>query len=132
MKKSLLILLLGVTFGFAQFIGLDPEDLQKKIDKGAVVIDIRTPPEWIQTGIIPTSKKIMFFDQNGQYDIQAWMNEFGKYIKKQDQEFVLVCRSGNRTGMVGSFLSDKLKFKNVYHLQNGINSWIKEKRTTVK
>ena len=49
-----------------------------------------------------------------------------KDIKDKDQAFVLVCRSGNRTGIVGDFLSKQLGFKNVYHLQDGIKSWIKE------
>lgn len=132
MKKSLLILIAGATFGFADFTGLTPAQLQDKIDKNIVVIDIRTPPEWIQTGIVPTSKKIMFFDQRGGYDVKGWMEQFSNHVKTADQEFVLVCRSGNRTTTVGNFLSKKLGFKKVYHLQHGIKSWIKEKREVSK
>ena len=45
------------------FIGLTPVQLEQKIKEGVVVIDIRTPPEWIETGVVPTSKKMMFFDK---------------------------------------------------------------------
>lgn len=82
--------------------------------------------------MVPTSKKIMFFDQNGKYDVQSWLNELNKYVKDKNQPFVLVCRSGNRTGTVGNFLDKKLGYKNVFHLENGIKSWIKEKRKTEK
>jgi rhodanese-related sulfurtransferase len=74
----------------------------------------------------------MFFDEKGAYNVESWMGEFTKHIKSKDQEFVLVCRSGNRTTMVGKFLSNQVGLKNVYHLQNGIKSWIAQGRQTVK
>ncbi|WP_320034510.1 rhodanese-like domain-containing protein [Halarcobacter sp.] len=126
----LLILLLNLTF--ADFIGITPKILQEKIDENVVVIDIRTPPEWKELGVVPTSKKIMFFNQAGKYDVENWLNEFSKYVKDKNQAFVLVCRSGNRTGVVGNFLSNKLGYKKVFHLEHGIKSWIKENRNTIK
>lgn len=117
---------------FAELVNINPKTLQEKIDENIVVIDIRTPPEWKELGVIPTSKKLMFFDQRGNYNVEAWVNEFTKYVKDKDQPFVLVCRSGNRTGMVGNFLSQKLGYKNVYHLEHGIKSWIRDNRKTVK
>lgn len=132
LNKIIVICLLVVSYGFADFKGLTPDQLQNMIDKDVIVIDIRTPPEWKQTGVVPSSKKIMFFDERGGYDVQKWMDMFGKHVIKQDQPFVLVCRSGNRTGTVGSFLSKQLGFKNVYHLEHGIKSWIKEDRITIK
>lgn len=130
--KKLILFALSAILGFAELINIDPKTLQEKIDQNITVIDIRTPPEWEMTGVIPTSKKIMFFDQRGGYDIDSWMREFSKYVKDPNQPFVLVCRSGNRTGTVGEFLSNQAGYKNVFHLQNGINSWIKENRKTQK
>ena len=132
LKKILLISLFCLTTSFADFLGITPAGLQDKIKENIVVIDIRTPEEWSNTGVIPSSKKIMFFDKQGKYDVESWMAKFSKYVKEPQQAFVLVCRSGNRTGQVGNFLSKQLKFKNVYHLQNGIKSWIKENRKIVK
>ncbi|TLP40820.1 rhodanese-like domain-containing protein [Arcobacter arenosus] len=131
MKIVFFLFVLSV-FSFAQFIGINPTTLQKKIDENVVVIDIRTPPEWIETGIVPSSKTLMFFDQNGNYDVDQWLQKFKSYVKDKNQSFVLVCRSGNRTGMVGNFLSKKLGYKNVFHLENGIKSWIREQRPTIK
>jgi len=132
LKKVFSLLVLFTTFVFADFIGITPQQLQQKIDQNIKVIDIRTPPEWEQTGIVPTSKKLMFFDERGGYNVQSWIAQFEKIVKDKNQPFVLVCRSGNRTGQVGNFLAKELKFKNVYHLQNGIKSWIKENRKVTK
>lgn len=132
MKKIVLTLLFGISISYAEFIGLTPQQLEQKIQEDVIVIDIRTPPEWKQLGVVPTSKKIMFFDEKGGYDVQTWMNHFSKHVKSPSQPFVLVCRSGNRTTTVGNFLSKQLKFKKVYHLQNGIKSWIRENRKVTK
>lgn len=129
-KKVFLALSLSAVFAYGSFTGLTPKQLEEKIKKNVVVIDIRTPPEWVQTGVVPSSKKIMFFDAQGGYDVNKWMIEFSKHITNKKQEFVLVCRSGNRTGTVGNFLSKQLGFENVFHLQNGIKSWIKEGKKT--
>lgn len=131
MRKIVLLLMFSL-FVFADFKGINPSQLQEKIQENIVVIDIRTPPEWKELGVVPTSKTIMFFDEKGKYDVQNWLNEFSKYVTNKKQSFVLVCRSGNRTGIVGNFLSKELKYENVFHLQNGIKSWIKEKKEVVK
>lgn len=74
----------------------------------------------------------MFFDEKGKYDVQSWLNEFSKYVKDKNQPFVLICRSGNRTSLVGEFLSKQMGYKNVFHLEHGIKSWIKENRKIEK
>ena len=50
----------------------------------------------------------------------------------KNQPFILVCRSGNRTSQVGRYLANTVKYKNVFHLEHGIKSWIKEKRKVNK
>jgi rhodanese-related sulfurtransferase len=49
-----------------------------------------------------------------------------------NQEIILVCHSGGRSGKVGELLSEKLNMPNVSHLKNGITSWIQEQRPTEK
>lgn len=131
MKKIFLLFVFSL-YGYGELINLNPAQLQEKITQGIVVIDIRTPPEWKELGIVPTSKTLMFFNEKGGYNVPAWMEQFNTIVKDKTQPFVLVCRSGNRTGTVGNFLNKKLGYKNVYHLQHGIKSWIKEKREVVK
>ncbi len=131
MKKLLIILSIFISYSCADFIGINPAQLQNKIDQKIKIIDIRTPIEWQETGLIPTSHKMMFFAPDGSYDIQAWLDQLSTVIQDQNEAFVLVCRHGNRTGVVGEFLSKQLKFKNVFHLEHGIVTWLKENRKTV-
>jgi len=119
MKKIVLFLLVGVISLFADFKHIDFKDI-KTLGKDVVLIDIRTPSEWKETGTIPNSKKIMFFGEDGKYDARSWLDEFSKYVKDKNQPFVLVCRTGSRTNMVGNFLDKQMGFKNVYDLKGGI------------
>ena len=94
------------------------------------VIDIRRADEWKGTGVIQGSYKMTFFDARGKYDMDKWLAELDK-IAPKDEPFVLICRSGNRTGQVSNFLDKKLGYKKVYHLKNGIKKWIKAGDTVV-
>lgn len=116
----------------AELTNLTPGQVNNNLSKDALVIDIRTPQEWQTTGIIPGSHPVKFFDQNGKYDTQQWLAEVQKLQSSPDQEIILVCHSGGRSGKVGELLSEKLNMPNVSHLKNGITSWIQEQRPTEK
>jgi rhodanese-related sulfurtransferase len=88
------------------------------------IIDIRTAPEWVETGIVLGSYLITFFDEKGNYDIQAFLEKIDKIIKK-DEKFVLICRTGSRTGMVADFLGKKMGY-NVVNLRGGIMKLFRE------
>ncbi len=111
---------------------LDPEQVEVLQKNGALIIDIRTVKEWQSTGIIPNSKKLQFFDPQGKFDAETWVKELNQVKSSPDQPVILVCRSGNRSSMVGNFLTQKLGMKNILHLQNGITSWIKSGKKTIK
>lgn len=98
-------------------------DMQK--NQKALVVDIRTAAEWQASGVIADSQKLESFNQEGKFDQEKWLTELEKLKSSPDQPVILVCRSGNRSGNVGTFLSDKVGMKNVYHLENGLQSWIK-------
>lgn len=133
-KVSLIVfsLLFSSLFAHAQLLEMTNQKLQENIAKGIQVIDIRTAGEWDSTGVVPSSHKITFFDERGNYDLNEWMSKFQKVVKNKQQPFVLICRSANRTATVGKFLSENLKYENVYHLKGGIKSWMADKRETVK
>jgi len=116
----------------AELVDLTAQDVSKQLTENALVIDIRTPQEWQNTGIIPGSHPVMFFDMNGKYDSEQWLATVKELQTSPDQSIILVCRSGNRSGRVGNFLSQKLNMSNVSHLSSGISAWIKEKRPTEK
>ncbi len=99
--------------------------LQK--NEKALVVDIRTEREWSATGTIPNSHKLQFFSAQGNYDTEKWLADLNKLKSSPDQAIILVCHSGGRSGKVGKLLTKQLGMKNIYHLSNGMMSWVKEK-----
>ncbi len=131
MKKIKLTLFILLSF-FTAFISaeelgqLSAEQLiaMQKQDN-ALVIDIRTEKEWNTTGIIPDSHRLQFFSSTGKYDADKWLSDLNQLKTSPEQTVILVCRSGNRSGMVGDMLTKKMGMKNVHHLSTGIKPWIK-------
>ncbi|BCD68737.1 rhodanese-like domain-containing protein [Nitratiruptor sp. YY09-18] len=105
---------------------LSPQEVKELANKGVVLIDIRTPGEWRQTGVIPGSKLLTFFDEYGNYNIESFMQEFQKYVPTKETPFVLVCRTGSRTASVGNFLANQAGYANAAHLAGGIYAWAAE------
>ena len=132
MKKLLMFLLLSYSL-FAEFKAIDAQTLIKMQKQGIPVIDIRTPQEWKERGIIPGAYKIMFFTPSGGADVPNFMFELGHLVKNKNQPFIIYCAHANRTKQLGKWLSDKLGFKKVYELKGGIEyGWIDKKYKTVK
>jgi len=95
----------------------------------ALIVDIRTDAEWQSSGVIPNSVKLQSFDQQGYFDDNKWLAALEQMKSSPDQPVILVCRSGNRSSKVGTLLANKLGMKNVYHLKNGLQSWVKSGHT---
>lgn len=94
------------------------------LNKNIKIIDIRTPAEWRETGIVNGSHTIMFFDEQGKYNVPEFLKALDKVVKK-DEQFALICRVGSRTGMVSEFLSKDIGYK-VINLKGGIMKLISE------
>ena len=87
------------------------------------IVDIRTKPEWIQTGIVKGSHLITFFDAQGNYDAKDFLKQMDE-LAKEDKEIALICRTGNRTGQVANFMAQQgYKVKN---LDGGVMSLASE------
>lgn len=99
------------------------EALEMQQTKQALIVDIRTAPEWQMTGVIADSVKLQSFDSSGKFDAQQWLSDLKKAQTSPDQPVILVCRSGNRSGKVGELLTKQLGINNIYHLNQGIESW---------
>jgi rhodanese-related sulfurtransferase len=99
------------------------------VEKNMKIIDIRTPAEWRETGIVKGSYTIMFFDEKGNFNLEIFLRQLDMVVKK-DEPFALICRVGSRTGMVSEFLSERLGYK-VTNLKGGIMKMIYEGYKTV-
>ena len=120
-------------FNAEPFISLEAEEFNEKVKQGYKVIDIRRADEWEYYGVIEGSHKITFFDEQGGYDIDAFLNAFTDVVTDKEQPFILVCAHARRTKAVAELLALQLKYKNVYELDGGINwGWIDKGYKTVK
>lgn len=107
------------------FSEVNETQLSKLIEKGVPLIDVRTPQEWKNIGIIKGAHKIMFFDQRGEAHAQEWMQAMEKLGIKKDTPFVIYCAHANRTKAIGSWLTKQMGFANVMELTGGIEyGWI--------
>lgn len=103
MNKILLTLLLLICSVFAEVINEYPS--QKHIDSKIKIIDIRTEPEWKETGLLPGAIPITFFDDKGNYDVPVFMAELNKHVK-QGEKFAIICHTGSRTTILADFLAE--------------------------
>ncbi len=119
MIKKILIFIALQGLLFADFQGVKTTEFEAMVKNGAPIIDIRTPDEW-KEGVIPGSHKIMFFDEQGNYDVAKFMEKFTQVVKDKNQPFILVCRTASRTKVVGDFLARQMGYKQAKELSGGI------------
>lgn len=93
------------------------EELKARLDAGETVnlLDVREDNERAQFNIggrhIPVGQLQMFETQ----DIEDW----------KDEEVIVYCRSGNRSGM-GSMILSQAGFSNPVNLTGGMNAWVEK------
>lgn len=100
------------------------DEVEALLAKGTKIIDIRRPEEWKQTGVVKGSILLTAFDARGQI-----VPDFPKAIQEtvgKDEPFILICRTGSRTGSLALPLAEQLGYKHVINATKGITSWIKE------
>ncbi len=113
----------------AGVIDIDNAELAKLAAAGVPIIDVRTASEWEETGIVPGSRLLTYFDERGRADPVAWLGK-AKSIAKPGDPLVVICRSGNRSKTAGQFLAQQAGYLKVYNLKSGIRGWVAEGRPT--
>ena len=93
------------------------------VESGIKIVDIRTKSEWKELGIIKDSILITYYNEKAHYDQNHFLKILKRYIKK-DEEFGIICRSGNRTSMVVKVLNKK--GYHIINLAGGIESLLKQ------
>jgi len=133
MKYTTILALMTSLSLASGFSDIDVKQLKALQAKGVPVIDIRTPQEWKQTGIIKGAHQMMFFDIQGSAHAEAWLKDLGKITKDKKTPLILYCAHANRTKAVGNWLVDKLGYTHVYELKGGIEyGWRDLGEKTVK
>lgn len=129
-KIILIINLLVAPFAFPDVIEIGNIELKSLLQKKIPLIDIRRKDEWKSTGIVENSILMTFFDKNGKANTNEWLKELNKIAKKNDP-VILICRTGRRTGIISKFLSEKVGYRLIYDVTDGITDWIKKGNTVV-
>ncbi|WP_457606513.1 rhodanese-like domain-containing protein [Nitratifractor sp.] len=119
--KKFFALILGLSLAIhAKFRSIDADTLVKMQKAGVPVIDIRTPGEWKERGVIKGAHLMMFFDEQGRPHIEEWMKKLKQLVQSKDAPFIIYCAHANRSKALGKWLSDKVGYRKVYELGGGI------------
>ena len=102
---------------------VDSRGLQQAQRDGAVLVDIRLPNEWADTGVIEGAHRIIAFLPNGRVHPE-FLDSFQAVVPSPNMPVMLYCASGGRTSSLGNALIEQLGYTNVSHLSGGIVEWI--------
>lgn len=106
------------------------QDLEQLLQENVSLIDVRTQYEWRQTGVISNSHLLMFFDERGNYDVDAWLKKLDEIVKP-DEPVAIICHVGNRSAVISDFLVRRIGYEQVYNITYGIDHWIRTERPVV-
>jgi len=123
---ELLAVIMPVTLGQAT-----PADLLQAQKDGVIIVDIRRPEEWAQTGVIEGAETITAFEANGSLH-PDFQQKFMALVPAPDTPVFLYCLSGSRTTNLGTALIEQLGFSHVMHLNGGILGWTADGYETIE
>ena len=128
---KIIVCLLPIKFVFADIVDVNNKQIKELFKNNIPIVDVRRSSEWDQTGVVPKSILLTFFDKEGNYNYDEWYEKLRLEID-EGKPIILICRTGRRTHIIAKMMEIK-KFDNViYNAKNGITSWIDEKLITVK
>ncbi|OHE82729.1 MAG: hypothetical protein A3G75_04610 [Verrucomicrobia bacterium RIFCSPLOWO2_12_FULL_64_8] len=94
-----------------------PADAARRVaEGGAVLVDVREPAEWAETGVAAPAALLALSDFEGA------RKEWAPFLEhNRDKVIVLYCRSGRRSGIAASALA-----KQGFHVANagGLKDWV--------
>lgn len=114
---SLLALIAPAMAGAADVARLSPTDAAQLVAAGrAVLVDVREPAEWKQSGV--AAPAVLLSKSDFDHGAQAWADFLAQH---RGQEIILYCRSGHRAGVVAAALAQQ-----GFHVANagGLRDWI--------
>jgi rhodanese-related sulfurtransferase len=104
LPRLIVALLASAIVAFAADVAkIAPADAAKLIAEGkAVLVDVREPAEWADTGVVTSATLLAKSDFDGaQKDWKPFLE------KNAGKEIILYCRSGARAGAVAEALTEK-------------------------
>ena len=97
---SCLVLLLGAISARAEPDISAPQAFERTKQGSLLIIDIRTPEEWRETGVIPGARRVDFY-KGPQVLLKSVLEMVGG---DKNAPFAVVCHSGSRSNQAQKFL----------------------------
>lgn len=95
-----------------QIPAVDAAEANRRVQDGALLIDVREQKEWDQARIPGAELKPLS-------QANTWYQDL-----PSDQEMIFYCRSGERSGRIVHALIDRAGLTNVTNLSGGIVAWV--------
>lgn len=105
-------------------------ELQKAIEQGARIIDVREPAEFSQGHIreaVNMPRGVLEMQLNQHPDVAGYDDALERVAQKP---LYLICKTGGRSALAAESLG-RMGFKNVYSVDGGMTAWQEEKRPVV-
>ena len=126
-----IVCLLTIKFAYADIVHINNEQIKELLKNNIPIVDIRRSSEWDQTGVVPKSIMLTFFDKEGNYNYDEWYEKLRLEID-EGRPIILICRTGRRTAIIAKMMEIKEYDNVIYNAKSGITSWIDENLKTVK
>jgi rhodanese-related sulfurtransferase len=100
---AIILSLLGASLASwgAEVSTLAPAEAAARVAAGtAVLVDVREPAEWQETGVVASAHQLALSDLRGER--VQWRAFLAAH---HDKEIILYCRSGNRSGQAAKLLA---------------------------
>ena len=123
--------LLTIKFAFADIVDVNNEQIKELSKNNIPIVDIRRSSEWDQTGVVPKSILLTFFDKEGNYNYDEWYEKLRLEID-EGKPIILICRTGRRTKIIAKMMEIKNFDNIIYNAKSGITSWINQNLIIVK
>jgi len=105
---------------------VDNAGLERLLERGVPLFDVRRPEEWRETGVVAGSQRLTFVDASGRVS-PGFLDALTGTVPR-DQPIALICRTGNRTDVLARHLVERMGYSRVYNVRDGIMRWIGEGR----
>jgi rhodanese-related sulfurtransferase len=122
--------LIPIKLAFAEIVDVNNEQITELSNSNIPIVDVRRSSEWEQTGVIPNSILLTFFDEEGDYNYHQWYEKLRLEID-ESKPIILICRSGKRSKIIAQMMNENFDHV-IYNAKRGIISWIDEKLITVE
>ncbi|MBN2816708.1 MAG: rhodanese-like domain-containing protein [Campylobacterales bacterium] len=117
MKKIFTLLMLVALSLFADY--KNAYLTQEILDSELPIVDVRTEPEWKETGLLKGAIPIVFFSEQGKPLVNSFLKELNAKVDTS-KPFAIICHTGSRTSVIAPWLSKELNY-NVINLLGGMD-----------